>query len=155
MSDSLENECPGCCAPPVAPPPFYTKGPAEWIPTGDPFDATTFTGPPSPPLTLALLRERARESGTSTSYFVEEDALGKFMAHQQAEIDAAFKTWGETLSRHMLIDNAAIPWTPPARWSGRWWRAKWYVVRSALIGARRRVGLWVGGIRPEELDCDC
>lgn len=87
-------------------------------------------------------------------YPEHDPGLARFFASRKEEIDAAFVTM-----KARLIDNMCMymgPPEPPApRWSRRWWRARWYAVRSVTVRARRSVGMWVGGIDPRELDCDC
>lgn len=69
----------------------------------------------------------------------------------KAEIDAAYKSCAEQLSRS-LFTYRYEPYVPPKRWSHEWWRFTWNNVRGQLSAARRRVGMWIGGIHPSELE---
>lgn len=77
--------------------------------------------------------------------------LAAFIKQQSAEIDALYKVYRERISESYLLYTGA-PWTPPVRWSRPWWRARWVAVRWRIIAARRRIGLWIAGIDPSELE---
>lgn len=80
--------------------------------------------------------------------------LCDFLANMKAEVDGVYSAFysrmGESYSMYL-----GPPSPPPTRWSRDWWRSKWRAVRSTIVKARRRFGLWVGGIDPSELDCGC
>lgn len=72
------------------------------------------------------------------------------------EIDALYAHQSRMLNSYLLFGGGAYtPPPPPARFSRAWWRMKYDLARWSLTAARRRVGLWVGGISPSELECDC
>lgn len=78
-----------------------------------------------------------------------------FFKQQSAEIDQLFKDYAEKLTAMLFNGEAWKPPPLPRRWSGEWWRMHARRVRWRLRDARQRVGLWIGGIDPAELDCDC
>jgi hypothetical protein len=81
-------------------------------------------------------------------------AYPAFAQNMQREIDALYGCFADAIAgQYANVESEPLP----ARWSRRWWRSKWYSARkkSAAVRARRRVGLWIGGISPSELECDC
>lgn len=74
-----------------------------------------------------------------------------FYERQKSEIDALYRQYAEKLS----IDTGWKPASPPKRWSSEWAAYKWRLLSYRLRAARRRVGLFIGGINPSELECDC
>lgn len=80
-----------------------------------------------------------------------------FPLQKMAEIAELYKQFAETMSRHFFEGGGAayVPPLPPVRFSRARWLSKYNRVRWSLTAARRRVGLWIGGISPNELECDC
>lgn len=68
------------------------------------------------------------------------------------EIDAIYKDYGDRIAQHIFADRGGPPYVPPVRWTRRWWAARWLSLRWSVVTARRRVGLWIGGIDPSELE---
>lgn len=84
---------------------------------------------------------------------VASPTLTAFLADQKAEIDGMYETMQARITEHVFA-GMSREYVPPKRWSAQWWRSKRYAVQSALTRARRRVGMWIGGIEPWELERD-
>lgn len=79
--------------------------------------------------------------------------LEAFIASRTAEVDGMYANMQARITEH-LFAGVSREYVPPKRWSAQWWRSKRYAAQSALTRARRRVGMWIGGIEPWELERD-
>jgi hypothetical protein len=84
----------------------------------------------------------------------EHDAeVRAFIERNRLEMEAAYQACEERIARS-LFAYSGEPYEPPKRWTREWWQHRWWAVRSATVHARRRVGMWIGGINPSELEGD-